>query len=93
MASALIYRWSEWVGCTATYFTYYQHTGHDLLYLPAKSEIDTECTCRCEREEMENLYVQVEEQQHTAAVVVDMKQNDTYEGVGGQICLSHTIGL
>ena len=46
-----------------------------------------------EREEMENLYVQVEEQQQAAAVVVDMKQNNTYEGVSGQISLSHTIGL
>ena len=46
-----------------------------------------------EREEMEMLCVQVEEQQQAAAVV-DMKQNDTYEGVGGQTSHpSHTIGL
>ena len=46
VASALIGGVSEWVGYTATYFTDYQHTGHDLLYPPAESEIDAECTCR-----------------------------------------------
>ena len=35
-------RWSDGVVSTAGYLTDYQHTGHDLLYLPAESEVNTE---------------------------------------------------